>query len=111
VARPRNPESEANILEAARLLLRERRYSEITLNDIAARAGVAKTTIYRRWPSKAALAADVVREEADLLRGRWRRVVASLIGEAQENDETRAIVRELLGDDVDGAALVELLLA
>ncbi|MBV8520143.1 MAG: helix-turn-helix transcriptional regulator [Acidobacteria bacterium] len=108
--RPRRAESDADILGAAAELLRTQRYGAITLDEIARRAGVAKTTIYRRWPSKAALVADVLRGETDLLHGDLRRVLASLIGEAQENDDTRTIVRELLGDTYDAAALVTLLL-
>ena len=97
--------------------MREERYGAITLDAIGGRAGVAKTTIYRRWPSKAALVADVVRREANdlhaLLHGDLARVVASLIGEAQENEDTRAIVRELFAEhrqSLDANALVSLLL-
>ena len=115
--RPRRAESDTEILDAARELLRDTRYGAITLDGIAGRAGVAKTTIYRRWPSKAALVADVVRREANgldaLLHGELARVVASLIGEAQENEETRGIVRELFApyrDSLDAGALVSLLL-
>jgi AcrR family transcriptional regulator len=115
--RPRRAESDTAILDAARGLLRETRYGAITLDEIGRRAGVAKTTIYRRWPSKAALVADVVRREANnvdaLLHGELAHVVASLIGEAQENDETRAIVRELFSpyrETLDAQALIALLL-
>ena len=115
--RPRRAESDVEILDAARALLRETRYGALTLDEIGRRAGVAKTTIYRRWPSKAALVADVVRADAHdlhaLLHGELARVVASLIGEAQENDETRAIVRELFApyrDQLDARALTTLLL-
>ncbi|HET7434574.1 MAG TPA: helix-turn-helix domain-containing protein [Thermoanaerobaculia bacterium] len=106
--RPRRTESDAEILDAARELLRTRRYGAITLDEIGRAAGVAKTTIYRRWSSKAALVAEVVKRElhaaADLTRGDLAPIIASLIGEAQENDETRAIVRELIAPYRDAIA-------
>jgi AcrR family transcriptional regulator len=52
------------ILEAADNLLVQRGFASVTIEGIAARAGVAKQTIYRWWPSKTdilfdALTADV----------------------------------------------------
>jgi AcrR family transcriptional regulator len=38
-------------------MLREGGYRSVTLDAVAERAGVAKTTLYRRWPSKSALLA------------------------------------------------------
>jgi len=40
------------VLHAADDLLVERGYAGVTIEGIAARAGVAKQTIYRWWPSK-----------------------------------------------------------
>jgi AcrR family transcriptional regulator len=39
-------------------------YAEMRVEDIAARSGVNKTTIYRRWPSKAELLTSAVIESA-----------------------------------------------
>jgi AcrR family transcriptional regulator len=110
-------------------MLRAGGYRELSLDEVARRAGTAKSSIYRRWPSKAALAAEVVRRkvaapEGDfatafdaLMNGAMGGVVASLIGEAQESAETRAIVLELLapyrqaGDDLLGGILFRRLLS
>jgi AcrR family transcriptional regulator len=48
------------ILNAALAELTEHGYSSTNMNDIAARAGVGKAAIYRRWASKAALMTDVL---------------------------------------------------
>ena len=48
------------ILNAALAELTEHGYNNTNMNDIAARAGVGKAAIYRRWSSKAALIADAL---------------------------------------------------
>jgi AcrR family transcriptional regulator len=48
------------ILNAALAALTEHGYDATNMNDIAARAGVGKAAIYRRWSSKAALITDVL---------------------------------------------------
>src|SRR5690349_2099823 len=51
----RNRESRAAILDAARSLVLSVGYARLTIEGIAARAGVGKQTIYRWWPSKGAV--------------------------------------------------------
>ncbi len=53
--RPRCEKAHQAILAAANELLAETGYEHISIEGIAARAGVGKTTIYRNWPTKAAL--------------------------------------------------------
>src|SRR3954469_2200940 len=55
--RPRDRTLDARILEQVLVLLGSHGYAGLTLDELAARSGVAKTTILRRWPSKAAVAA------------------------------------------------------
>src|SRR5215211_4128100 len=55
--RPRDPALDERILEQVVALLGSRGYAGLNLDELAARSGVAKTTVLRRWPSKAAVAA------------------------------------------------------
>jgi AcrR family transcriptional regulator len=106
-------------LTAAVELLAERGLAAMSIEEVAARAGVGKTTIYRRWPSKGLLALDAFvasfREEQPLpdtgtLRGdllaalhAWVRAVTQtpmgsmltgLIAEAQHDQELRGAWRD-----------------
>ncbi|SDJ76091.1 DNA-binding transcriptional regulator, AcrR family [Streptomyces indicus] len=58
--RPRSVEADAAILGATRDALVELGWSKLTLGDVATRAGVAKTTLYRRWAGKNELVVDAV---------------------------------------------------
>lgn len=58
--RPRSAAAHAAILDAAIALVRESGYDALAMEAIAARAGVGKTTVYRRWPSKELLVAEAV---------------------------------------------------
>lgn len=51
----RSQRSHEAVLEAAQVLLAESGYASITIDQIAERAGVSKATIYRWWPTKAAI--------------------------------------------------------
>lgn len=50
----------AAVHEAAIALLGEVGYDALQLPEVAARAGVNKTTVYRRWPSKTHLVLDLM---------------------------------------------------
>ncbi|MGI5378301.1 TetR/AcrR family transcriptional regulator [Streptomyces sp. CA-251387] len=65
--RPRSAAADAAILAATREALVEVGWSKLTLGDVATRAGVAKTTLYRRWSGKNELVVDAVAELFDEL--------------------------------------------
>jgi AcrR family transcriptional regulator len=113
--RPRSQEADRAILSAALDLLGSRGLAAMSIEEVAARAGVGKATIYRRWSSKGMLALDAFvtsfAEQQPLpdtgtLRGdliaaltAWVRAVTqtsmgtmltSLVAEAQHDQELRA---------------------
>ena len=117
--RPRSQEADRAILAAALDLLASRGLAAMSMEEVAARAGVGKATIYRRWPSKGLLALDAFvasfQAEQSLpdtgtLRGDlvaaltgWVRAVTrtpmgpmltGLIAEAQHDPSLRAAWRE-----------------
>jgi len=57
MGRPRDANRDVAILDATLHLLTEVGYDQLSMESVAARAGVAKTTIYRRYDDKAALVA------------------------------------------------------
>ena len=106
--RPRSEKAHNAILDAAAELLLERGLAAVSMDAVAARAGVSKATIYRWWPTKETLALDALYHEwagvppaqdtgslrGDLLgllrpwarlasRRPYGRVIAALLTEAQ----------------------------
>lgn len=59
--RPRDPACDAAILRAALDVFAEDGYAGVSMDGVAARAGVGKATIYRRYSSKAELIVEAVR--------------------------------------------------
>ncbi len=53
--RPRDPGYDKVILDATLEILNDKGYAGLTIDGVAARTGVGRPTIYRRWPSKPAL--------------------------------------------------------
>ncbi|EWM17652.1 TetR/AcrR family transcriptional regulator [Kutzneria sp. 744] len=114
------------ILEAAYELALDRGPAKVTIDAIAARAGVGKQTIYRWWPSKGALLLDVLADAVgavsempdtgdvvadlttqmtavtDLFRSDFARFYTGLIAEAQADDAVARGLAEQLVDRAEG---------
>ncbi|OBF12494.1 TetR/AcrR family transcriptional regulator [Mycobacterium sp. ACS4331] len=61
--RPRDPQTDRDILAATRRLLTDVGYEQVSIEAIARAAGVSRPTVYRRWPSKAHVMFDAVFED------------------------------------------------
>ena len=119
--RPRSEQARRAILTAALELVRDEGYRAATIDSVAKRAGVARTTIYRWWPSIAALLVDVLLELGTVpapppvpgddplraIRLEMRRIAAVtteltgrlygvLVGEAQHDPQIRVELLERL---------------
>lgn len=62
--RPRDPGVDAAIRAAVVDLLAESGYARLTMDRVAARAHVSKSSLYLRWPNKVALVADALQHRA-----------------------------------------------
>jgi AcrR family transcriptional regulator len=60
MGRPRSAEAASAIIDATLELIAEEGLTALSVEAVAARAGVGKTTIYRRWPNKEALVGDAL---------------------------------------------------
>jgi AcrR family transcriptional regulator len=65
----KDPEADRLILETAHRLLREQGYDRLTIDAVAREAGVARTTVYRRYRDKA----DLVSAAIETLRAPVKR--------------------------------------
>jgi AcrR family transcriptional regulator len=111
VARTRDEAARRRVLDSARDLVRKLGPRAVTVDQIAAAAGVGKQTIYRWWPSKSAVIMDALIEltdpdPADLpdstyeaIRIQMRRVARMF---ASRNGE---LIRELVADAQGDPAL------
>jgi AcrR family transcriptional regulator len=63
IGRPRDAGRDRAILTATLELLAEGGYPALRIDEVARRAGVAKTTIYRRWPSKGEMVLDAIADQ------------------------------------------------
>ncbi|MFD5691132.1 TetR/AcrR family transcriptional regulator [Streptomyces rubiginosohelvolus] len=84
----RSDRSRRAILDAALALVTEVGYRRTTIEGIAARAGVGKQTIYRWWPSKAAVLMDAF---LDLAGRSAEGVAAESAGEPGEGEQAPGI--------------------
>lgn len=66
VGRKRSDQSHQAILQATMQIIEEVGYRSLTIEAIAARAGVGKKTIYRWWSSKAAVALETLTAYTDI---------------------------------------------
>lgn len=118
--RPRSVECQAAVLRATAELLDERRYGELTMEAIAKRAGVAKQTLYKWWPSRARIVMEAYRERVgDTIRiadtGKLERdleriVVETAVGLRREGDGQHglgAVLAGLIADAQDDPELLE----
>lgn len=108
--RPRNAAADTAILESTRQALVELGWSKLTLGDVATRAGVAKTTLYRRWAGKSELVVDAVAELFDELELPDRGSLAAdiegvvlqfavLLGRPETKTALMAVVAESTSDE------------
>jgi AcrR family transcriptional regulator len=63
--RPRSAQADEAIVDAALELLVAEGFDRLSMDGVAAKAGVSKATIYRRWPSKEALVIEAVARRTD----------------------------------------------
>lgn len=59
--RPRDVHLDRELISAAQHLLAEVGYDKLSMEAVAARTGSGKTTVYRRWKTKADLVVDAIR--------------------------------------------------
>lgn len=92
--RPRDPAKHAAIIDAALHIFLEKGFNAATIEQIAARAGVSKVTIYNRFTDKETLFEAVVTEQTEQI-AEATRVQTSLQGDFEA--KLNAFGRSLLG--------------
>lgn len=118
IGRPRSPKIQNAVLAAAVKLVLAEGFVTLTMDTIAAVAGVGRMTLYRRWPNKAAIVIDAfvsrvdpntlfvpgesyletirlqMRAMAKLFRGEDGVLMRALLGAAQLDPELATALRE-----------------
>ena len=116
--RPRSEQAHSAILRSTLKLLGQNGFSELTIESVAANAGVGKATVYRWWPNKAALIADAfassttrklhfpdtgsvrtdmsqqMRQVIKIFNSRRGRIVSAILGGGQSDRDLIAAFRE-----------------
>ena len=111
----RDPEAQQRILDATRELISRRGPNQVSINEIASAANVGKQTIYRWWPSKAAVVVDALEQMVKAqnpppasgsaygdIQMQMRRVAQSFAS------PTGAIIRELVAESQGDPGIAEL---
>ena len=117
IVQERGPKTTQAILRAALELGEEVGFDGLTIERIAASTGIAKTTIYRRWPNVGAIVMEAFLAEVTRLaaiqtrataresfkasmrllakayRGRLGKILGPLLGRAQTDENLREAVR------------------
>jgi AcrR family transcriptional regulator len=116
--RPRDPKADEAIMRATMDELCEHGFAGLTVDGVAARAGVGKATIYRRWSSKTRLVVEAAMSVLPVLElpdtgnvrddlielltqsfgaqkpKAYERLMAAVIAEAAADDEVRQVLAE-----------------
>jgi AcrR family transcriptional regulator len=116
--RPRSEQARMAILHSTLKLLGQNGFPELTIEAVAAHAGVGKATVYRWWPNKAALIADAfassttrklhfpdtgsvrtdmsqqMRQVIKVFLSRRGRIVSAILGGGQSDRDLIAAFRE-----------------
>lgn len=112
--RPRDPSRDDAIRAAILRRLADVGYGALTMDAVAAEAGVGKATIYRRWRSREDLVADVITDlhqgqalppDTGSLEGDLRSLLHSLV--ALINSDTGAATRAVLSEAAHDLALTQ----
>lgn len=113
IGRPRSQKAERAIVEATLDILSERGIADLTIESVAARAGVGRPTIYRRWPSKLALVMAAITTlpelrvpETGTLHGDLRKLAADVLAILRSSPLGR-VLPHLFSERSDDAALRE----
>jgi AcrR family transcriptional regulator len=112
----RSARNKAAVFEAAAGLLAERGHEAVTMTDIAERAGMAATSLYRRWGDVRALMMEVAVEklmrerplpDTGSLRGdllAWARPIATSLASREGSSFFRAVIATTTPAGADGSS-------
>lgn len=105
------------VLEVAGDVLADRGFAQLDLAEVAAGAGVGKTTVYRRWRTPAGLVADLLVDMAEQSLPRAdtgallddltanARLVAKTLADPRQGNLFRAVIAAAAGDELTASAL------
>ncbi|MGS2806988.1 TetR/AcrR family transcriptional regulator C-terminal ligand-binding domain-containing protein [Nocardia sp. MW-W600-9] len=106
-----------SVLQVAGDLIADRGFVSLDLAEVAATAGVGKTTVYRRWRTPAGLVADLLVDMAEQSLPRAdtgallddltanARLVAKTLADPRQGNLFRAVIAAATGDEVTATAL------